>query len=345
MGIIRRGWRMVAPGRLVEFEEPLPDAPAGWSTIEVLGCGVCHTDVGYLHEGVPPVHALPLVLGHEIVGRVVGTTRTVVVPAVSPCGECAACRRGRLTACRGGQMPGNHHDGGFATHVQAPSRWLCDVPPLAAGVDVWQLAAVADAVGTAHQALTRAGVRPGEVAVVVGAGGVGGFLVELLVAAGCVVLAVDVAAAPRERAVVRGALLAVDPRASDARGVKQQLVEAARGASQAGADGWHIFECSGAPRGQELAFALLTRGATLSIVGYTAESVSLRLSNLMALDAEAYGNWGCDPRLLPTVLELCATGKVELASALARYPLTDAPAVLEAARRHELTRRAVLVPS
>jgi len=67
------------------------------------GCGVCHTDLGFYFDGVPTRHALPLVLGHEISGRVVASGpgaeswkgRSVIVPAVIPCGACEACLAGR----------------------------------------------------------------------------------------------------------------------------------------------------------------------------------------------------------------------------------------------------------
>src|SRR5678815_3042411 len=71
--------------------------------IRVAGCGVCHTDLGFFYEQVPTRHPLPLTLGHEISGTVVETGageerwrgRSVVVPAVIPCGVCPACRSGR----------------------------------------------------------------------------------------------------------------------------------------------------------------------------------------------------------------------------------------------------------
>jgi 6-hydroxycyclohex-1-ene-1-carbonyl-CoA dehydrogenase len=341
--MMRAGWRMVGRGRLERFEEPLAPPPPGWVTVEVAGCGVCHTDLAYLFGGVPTAAKGPLVLGHEIAGRVIETGRAVIVPAVSPCGECRACRRGRPTACAAARMPGNHHDGGFATHVQVPGRWLCEVPPLPPGRELWQLAAVADAVTTPLQAARRARLGAGEVAVVVGAGGVGGFLVEIAVALGAPALALDVVPERLERAAARGALAAVDATGHEPRTLKQELSRrlAARGLD---AEGWHVFECSGTPAGQTLAFGLLTRGATLSVVGFSPEALPLKLSNLMALDAEAYGNWGCDPALYPDALSLVLDGKVDVAGAVEAFPLSDAPAVLEAAERHAVRRRAVLVP-
>lgn len=338
---IRVGWRMTGPGQLTWFEEALPPPPPGHVTIEVVGCGVCHTDLGYLYDGVAPAHKGPLVLGHEIIGRA-PDGRLVLVPAVSPCGECAACRRGRPTACGASRMPGNHHDGGFASHVQVPARWLVPVPEVD---EPWRLAAIADAVTTPLQAVRRTGLAAGDVAIVVGAGGVGGFLVEIARALGATVAAIDVAPARLERARARGAAVAVPAQELEPRGARKELARRLAAAAPAAPDaGWHVFECSGTARGQELGFGLLTRGGKLAVVGFTPEVVPLRLSNLMALDAEAYGNWGADPALYGEALAMVLAGDVDVAGAVGRHALRDAPDVLARLHRHELDHRPVLVP-
>src|SRR4029079_7581215 len=107
----------------------------GEVAVAVAGCGVCHTDLGYLYDGVRTNQPLPLALGHEISGTVVATGRgaeawlakAVIVPAVLPCGECDHCRRGVPTICRHQKMPGNDIHGGFATHIVVPARGLCEV--------------------------------------------------------------------------------------------------------------------------------------------------------------------------------------------------------------------------
>ena len=85
-------WEMEAVGAPLVRRRHEPEAPAPDEVlVEVAGCGVCHTDLGYLYDGVRTNHPLPLTLGHEISGRVVATGsqakawsgRSVIVPAVS----------------------------------------------------------------------------------------------------------------------------------------------------------------------------------------------------------------------------------------------------------------------
>ena len=98
------------------------------------------------------------------------------------------------------------------------------------------------------------------------------------------------------------------------------------------------------PMAVRTAFGLLDHGGHLAVVGYTPEKVELRLSNLMALDATAAGNWGCPPEHYPEALALVLEGKVDLEPFVEERPLDMAPGVLAAAAGHELTRRVILVP-
>ena len=105
-----------------------------------------------------------------------------------------------------------------------------------------------------------------------------------------------------------------------------------------------IFETSGSPAGQTTAFGLVGHGGYLSLVGYTPKAVEVRLSNLMAFDAVAQGNWGCLPELYPAVVDLVLQGKVALTPFIERRPMTsinDAFAELHAGR---VSRRLVLIP-
>jgi 6-hydroxycyclohex-1-ene-1-carbonyl-CoA dehydrogenase len=352
MAIQARGYALPAVGRPLEACERRLEAGPDDVIVEVAGCGVCHTDIGFALEGVPTRKPLPLVLGHEIAGRVVEAGERaarwqgadVIVPAVIPCGECPACRAGRPTICRRQFMPGNDGDGGFATHVRVPATGLCSVPrQLPPGLALCDLAVVADAVTTPYEAVRRAELGPQDVAVFVGAGGVGGFGVQIAAARGAAVAAIDIDPTRLELARAHGAGLALDARGAEARQLKEAVRAFAQQSGKSGI-GLRVFECSGTPAGQETAFALLDHGGHLGIVGYTPQKIELRLSNLMALDARAQGNWGCPPRFYPEALALVLEGKVVLGPYVERYPLDEAPEVLQAAARHALKKRPILVP-
>ena len=329
--------------------EPGPDEVV----VEVAGCGVCHTDIGFAFDGVPTRHPLPLILGHEISGRVVAAGegssgwlgRAVIVPAVIPCGTCAACLAGRPSICRRQFMPGNDGNGGFATHVLVPARGLCGVPDaLRAGLTLEMLSVVADAVTTPYEAIRRAELGPDDVAIMVGAGGIGGFAVQIAAALGAAVATIDVDSERLDLALRHGASLALDPSRTDPKGLKTALREFAKKACRKNL-GPKIFEMSGTPAGQATAFGLLDYGAYLAVVGYTPKAVELRLSNLMVYDATARGNWGCPPEQYPAALQLVLEGKVALAPYVEIHPLEEAPAIIEALAKHSIKRRVILQPN
>ena len=355
MTIPAHRWLMTAPGAPLQRAEFSAAAGAGEVVVAVAGCGVCHTDLGYYYDGVRTNQALPLALGHEISGHVVAAGagaaewigRAVIVPAVLPCGECDLCRRGLAPICRAQKMPGNDIQGGFASHIVVPARGLCPVDEQrlkAAGLTLAQVSIVADALTTPYQAVRRAQVTPGDLAIVVGAGGVGGYCVQVARAFGAQVVAIDVDARKLEAILADGgAALALNPREHDAKALKKTIAAFAKERGLRATE-WKIFECSGSAPGQTTAFNLLVHGATLSVVGFTMDKVELRLSNLMAFDARALGNWGCPPEFYPAALELVLDGKVRLAPFVETHPLADINAVFHAVHAREITRRAVLVP-
>ena len=355
MSIDAHRWLMTAVNAPLERADFHPEPGAGDVVIEVAGCGVCHTDLGYLYDGVRTNHPLPLALGHEVSGRVVATgpaaaswlDRTVIVPAVLPCGECDLCRRGHGTICRAQKMPGNDIQGGFATHIVVPGRGLCAVDPSrldAAGLTLPEVSIVADALTTPYQAVQRAGVAPGSLAIVVGAGGVGGYCVQVARAFGAQVVAIDVDDAKLEALSRHGAALTLNARVYDGKAMKAAIAAFAKQNGLRTTE-WCIFECSGTAAGQLTAYGLLVHGATLSVVGFTMDKVEVRLSNLMAFDARALGNWGCPPESYPPALDLVLDGKVAIRPFVELHPLDDINRVLAAVHHREISRRAVLTPA
>jgi 6-hydroxycyclohex-1-ene-1-carbonyl-CoA dehydrogenase len=239
-------------------------------------------------------------------------------------------------------MPGNDGDGGFATHVRVPMRGLCPVPDtLPPGITLEMLAVVADAVTTPFEAIRRSGLQASDVAVVVGAGGIGGFGVQIAAAGGAHVIAIDPDAERLSLAVQQGAVLTLNPEEMDEKRLKSAVREFFKAHARPGST-LKIFEMSGTPAGQLTAFSLLDFGAYLAVVGFTPKKVEVRLSNLMAFDATARGNWGCPPDQYPAALDLVLAGKIAIAPFIEYHPLQEAPAVLEGVAKHLFRRRIVL---
>jgi 6-hydroxycyclohex-1-ene-1-carbonyl-CoA dehydrogenase len=350
-------WIVRQPGQAMTLEDREAGPAAGQVLVEVAGCGVCHTDLGFFYDGVPTRHPLPLTLGHEVSGRVVEAGagaeqwlgRSVVVPAVIPCGTCPACLSGHGPICPEQIFPGNDVHGGFGTHLTVPASGLCPVPDLddptvnPTGLDLATLSVIADAVSTPYQAALRADLREGDLAVFVGTGGVGGFGVQIAAALGAHVVATDVDALRLGGLADHGISLGLDAHTLDFKQIKRAVRDFAR-EREIPTWRWRIFETSGTPAGQSTAFGLLGHASYLSLVGYTAEKTTLRLSNLMALHATAEGNWGCLPEHYPAVLDLVLSGKVDLSPFTEQRPLASINDTFADVRAHRVSRRVVLTP-
>jgi 6-hydroxycyclohex-1-ene-1-carbonyl-CoA dehydrogenase len=343
--------RLTAVKAPLELQETtVPEPRDDEVVVRVAGCGVCHTDIGFWRDGVPTRHALPLTLGHEVSGTVAAAGasfrglvgREVIVPAVIPCGECGLCRAGRGNACRKQLMPGNDMDGGFAERLVVPGRGLCLVEDRG-GYDLADLSVIADAVTTPYQAIVRSGLARGDLAIVIGAGGVGGYAVQIAAALGARVVAIDVDDAKLAAMAAHGAGLALNSGSADFKTLKKEIAAKAQ-AWGCPAVGWRIYECSGSTAGQETAFGLLGHAGVLLVVGFALGKIEVRLSNLMAFDATVQGTWGCRTELYPEALRLVTSGRITLKPFIERHRLADGPEVLRRVADLEIQKRAILMP-
>ena len=351
-------WQMTAINEpFQKVEVPLPDPGQGEVLVQVAGCGVCHTDLGFYFDGVRTKSPLPLTLGHEISGLVVVTGqgaeswqgKAVIIPAVMPCGECDVCKRGLGNICRAQKMPGNDIQGGFATHIVAPAGYLCEVPGSSqgrtvgeSGATLAQLSVIADAVTTPYQAIADSGLTDKDTAIFEGIGGIGGFGAQIAKALGAAVVAIDI-----DDARLNQLSPYVDLTLNAQQYPGKELRKAVSGfVKQQGRrpTEWKIFETSGTAAGQTTAFGLLTFGASLAVVGFTMAAPEFRFSNLMAFHATARGNWGCIPKHYGPTLELVTAGKVKIAPFVECFALNDINDIFQRAHAHEFTRRPVLVP-
>lgn len=330
-------------------ESPFPELVEGEALVKVAGCGVCHTDLSFWHFGVKTKKELPLTLGHEISGTVVSGTaqwlgKNVIIPAVLPCGECELCKKGRSNMCQKQLMPGNDFHGGFASHIKVPTKYLCEVPDkVLEKYSLQQLSVVADAISTPYQVLKKSEIESGDLAIVIGIGGVGIYAALIAKIMGAKVLVLDIDDDKLANAKQNGIDATLNVKGLDIKTVKDNVKEIVKtlGVSRYG---WKIFEVSGTKAGQELAYNLITFTSTLSIVGFTMDKTEVRLSNLMAFDAKIIGTWGCKPNLYPEVVDLIATGKLKIESFIELFPMSKINEVFKNTLEHKYKKRSILVP-
>jgi 6-hydroxycyclohex-1-ene-1-carbonyl-CoA dehydrogenase len=346
-------WQMVEPGKLERVSIDVPEIKPGEVLVEVAGCGVCHTDLGYFYDGVPTVNKPPLTLGHEISGTVVAGDKKwlgkeVIIPAVMPCNSCPICAAGRGNRCLAQKMPGNSMGiyGGFSSHIVVPSQDLCEVPDRK-GIPLPHFAVVADAVTSPYQAAMRAEVKPGDLTIVIGAtGGLGVYATQILSALGAKEV-VAIARNPQklERALKYGATHTIQSTADkDTRAIRDEFRAYCNEKGIPNNYGWKIFEWTGTLAGQRIALELLSFIGKLVICGFGMQKNEYSLSRLMAFDADILGSWGCLPKYYPKVLQMVLDGKVQIEPFIETRPMSTIKEAFEEAHKSGLIQRIVLTP-
>jgi 6-hydroxycyclohex-1-ene-1-carbonyl-CoA dehydrogenase len=241
-------------------------------------------------------------------------------------------------------MPGNDFDGGFASHIKVPAAYLCPVPDeVLKKFSLEELAVIADAVSTPYQVIKKSEIEPGDLAIVVGVGGVGIYCAQLAKIFGAKVIALDISEQKLEMVKEVGMDATLNITGLDNKTIKDKVKAIAK-ELKASPFCWKIFEMSGTKAGQELAFNLITYAATLSIVGFTMDKTELRLSNLMAFDAKIIGTWGCKPELYPEVVQLVANGQLKIDQFVQTFPMSKINEVFNNTLQHKYTKRSVLIP-
>jgi alcohol dehydrogenase, propanol-preferring len=272
-----RACRVVAYRSPLEIVElPTPEPFGTEVLIEVTACGVCHSDVHYWHGGYDLGNGrmltleergvrLPMVLGHEPIGRVVALGRDAVGVSVGEtrlvypwigCGRCPRCEAGRDNDCLSMQTIGLFRPGGYATHVLVPhSRYLVDT----SGLEDTYAATLACAGLTAWSALSKIKVEYADDAIVmIGAGGVGltaaGFARKLWEAP---IVMVDKDASRLELAQSMGATQVVRAGGKAAASIR----DAIHGPAAA------VIDFVGSPETAELGLSVLRKGGAMVMIG------------------------------------------------------------------------------
>ncbi|RLU79326.1 hypothetical protein CTZ27_37445 [Streptomyces griseocarneus] len=272
--------------RVQEWADPSPPG-AHDIQLEVLRASICGTDVDEFLSGphlVPLTaphpasgHVGPLVLGHEIVGRVVAvgseveqfTVGDVVVPGSGvSCGTCRWCHAGRTNLCARYYTVGLHVDGGLAERVNVPAR--ISQPVGNCPVDV---AIMAQPLAVALHAVRGTGAERGTIVAVIGLGGIGSLVVAACTARGIDTIGVDVSDARLEIAMRMGASTLINASQEDAAAAIRRAT---------GGDGADIIiETSGAPNGLDAAMTAVSRGGHIRLVGLHRDPSPLNLTRLV----------------------------------------------------------------
>jgi len=316
-----------------------PDAGADEVLIEVEVCGVCHSDL-HVADGdwkqFAGIVKKPLILGHEIVGRVVERGQSVKsvqvgdrvgVPWVQwTCGQCEFCREGNENLCAQQRITGVTEDGGYAEYAKAPASHVARIP---ATLSSEQAAPLLCAGVTVHRALKQAKIQAGQRLAVFGVGGLGHIAVQIARAAGAEVTAIDVSEEKLALANSLGATRTLNA-------AKNDVVKEMRGSG-----GVHVaLVTSAAKSAYDMAFYCVRPTGTLLAVGLPACEISfpaiLMAAGEIQIKASAVGT----REDLREVLEMGAAGKVRCQ--VTTRPLAEVQEVLRQLSRGEVSGRVAL---
>ena len=305
--------------------ENVPD-PAGPAphelVLEVIRAAICGTDSSEWDHG--PVLCRPgVVLGHEFVGRVVAAGDEVSSFAVGDrvvsgsgisCGHCAWCLRGRTNLCAEYRTLGLQVDGGLAEYVTSPAS-ICHAVPEACGDDA---AAMTQPLAVALHALSRVSLGSGDAVAVIGAGGIGSFILAGAArrASGGRVVSIDI---DDERLATARALGAGETANATGADLTELLLELSGGV---GFD--VVIEASGAPHAPAAAIAGTRRGGRVLLVGLHGAPRPIDLTPMILREVDIFTTVAhvCDADI-PAALDLLAESDVAAVTAGPTIPLEE----------------------
>jgi len=325
---------------LVFEEVPRPQLEPGDVLIKVEACGVCHSDL-HVADGdwsqLAGIVKRPLILGHEIAGRVIEKGEgvrdlqigdRVGIPWVHwTCGECEFCREGNENLCSRQKITGVTVDGGYAEMVKAPASHAIKIPDDLSPSDAAPLFCAGV---TVFRALKKARVLPGQRLAVFGVGGLGHLAVQIGQELGADVTAIDISDEKLALAKSLGASTALNAASGNA--VKELR----------GKGGIHVALVASAARAAyDMAFSCVRPTGTLLVVGLPAENICfppiLMSAREVCIRASAVGTRE-DVR---EVLALAVAGKIRCR--VGTRPLSEANEVLEQLKSGQVSGRIVLV--
>ena len=328
--------------QLTEVPDPQIEGPLD-VIVRIGGAGVCRTDLHIL-EGQWEAKSgvtLPYTIGHEnagwvhAVGDAVSNVKvgdTVILHPLITCGLCRACRFGDDVHCENSQFPGIDTNGGYAEYLRTTARSVVKIDDDLEPSDV---AALADAGLTAYHAAAKAArvTHPGDVCVMIGAGGLGHIGIQVMKAiSGATVVVVDRNEAAVKLAVEIGADHGI---VADGTHV-QQVLDLTGGV---GAEAVVDFVGEGGATAEGV--AMLRRAGSYFVVGY-GENINVPTIDIVSTEINFIGNLVGSYNDLQELMVLAAQGKVTLHTT--KYPLEDFQRAIDDLDAGRVRGRAILIP-
>lgn len=298
------------PGSLVikEVEEPVPGPEE--VVLQVKTCGICHTDVTMVEGKYFPRHTPPLILGHEVAGRVVsvGTAvknvrlgERVIVYQCLTCGQCARCMEGRQNLCAEIKTLGIDVDGAYAEYLKVPARNLVKLPD---AISFAEGAIITDALSTAYHAVTKLHLRKDEVVAIFGAGVLGLNAIQVATKIfGARVIAIDLEDWKLDMALSKGAWKVL--RAEKERDIVPGLRSLAGNIDAA-------MEFIGNPQTYQQAIAAVRKGGRVVLVGAFVQPFALEPARLFRDEVNVTGSYASLPNEIPYLVDLVANDKLKV---------------------------------
>lgn len=318
---------LVAESTLEVQERPVPAAAPGEVLVEVASVGVCGSDVHYYRDmrAGEFVVERPLVLGHEMGGRVVAVGdgvdaarigERVAVDPQRPDHTCAQCLAGRYNLCPNMEFFATPPvDGAFTEYVTAPSSFAYAVPDGFSD----DAAALCEPLSVGIAALRKAKVVPGQRVLIAGAGPIGIIAAQVARAFGAMEVIVSDPAGPRrQRAMSYGATAVVDP-------VSEDLVGLGLGVDS-------FVDASGAAPAITSGIRSVRPAGTAVLVGLGNSELALPVSFIQDNEVSLTGIFRYTDTW-PLAIHLIASGQVDVDSLVTgRYDLDHAGDALESDR-------------
>ncbi|MFY9907443.1 MAG: zinc-dependent alcohol dehydrogenase [Terriglobales bacterium] len=325
------------PLRFEEVPRPIPADDEVLIQVEV--CGVCHSDLHVADGDWPQFSGIvkkPLILGHEIIGRVVERGAAAQSVAIGDrvgipwvqytCGQCEFCREGNENLCTRQRITGVMVDGGYAEYAKAPASHVAKIPD---ALSSEQAAPLLCAGVTVHRALKRAKIRAGQRLAIVGVGGLGHLAVQIGRTAGAEVIAIDVSDEKLTLAKSLGATRTLNA-------VTTNVVKELRTAG-----GVHVaLVTSAAKSAYDTAFYCVRPSGTLLAVGLPAKDISFPPIMMAATEINIKASAVGTREDLHEILQMGASGDVHCH--VTARPLCDVQKVLGQLSRGEVSGRVVL---